>query len=205
MLGDIMESELFIEDLFMKLQDKMEFDEDVEALFKILKNLLKTKKQKSIDYWLILMKKYNLKELSSKIDFSPLTKEYLLELLKTENIDTILKLINSLPQINKKWLKENFINIFNENSGIYIYIENLIKEKEEEKEINVLKTIIKENEKNKLTFDTEIFLKKVILKHLKMNQINLPFLFQITDLALNEKDKLLLKSLLIDYIEYFVV
>ena len=47
MLGDIMESELFIEDLFMKLQDKMEFDEDVEALFKILKNLLKTKKQKS--------------------------------------------------------------------------------------------------------------------------------------------------------------
>lgn len=201
MLGDIMESELFIEDLFMKLQDKMEFDEDVEALFKILKNLLKTKKQKSIDYWLILMKKYNLKELSSKIDFSPLTKEYLLELLKTENIDTILKLINSLPQINKKWLKENFINIFNENSGIYIYIENLIKEKEEEKEINVLKAIIKENEKNKLTFDTEIFLKKVILKHLKMNQINLPFLFQITDLALNEKDKLLLKSLLIDYIE----
>ena len=196
-----MESELFIEDLFMKLQDKMEFDEDVEALFKILKNLLKTKKQKSIDYWLILMKKYNLKELSSKIDFSPLTKEYLLELLKTENIDTILKLINSLPQINKKWLKENFINIFNENSGIYIYIENLIKEKEEEKEINVLKAIIKENEKNKLTFDTEIFLKKVILKHLKMNQINLPFLFQITDLALNEKDKLLLKSLLIDYIE----
>lgn len=201
MLGDIMESELFIEDLFMKLQDKMEFDEDVEALFKILKNLLKTKKQKSIDYWLILMKKYNLKELSSEIDFSPLTKEYLLELLKTENIDTILKLINSLPQINKKWLKENFINIFNENSGIYIYIENLIKEKEEEKEINVLKAIIKENEKNKLTFDTEIFLKKVILKHLKMNQINLPFLFQITDLALNEKDKLLLKSLLIDYIE----
>ncbi len=196
-----MESELFIEDLFMKLQDKMEFDEDVEALFKILKNLLKTKKQKSIDYWLILMKKYNLKELSSEIDFSPLTKEYLLELLKTENIDTILKLINSLPQINKKWLKENFINIFNENSGIYIYIENLIKEKEEEKEINVLKAIIKENEKNKLTFDTEIFLKKVILKHLKMNQINLPFLFQITDLALNEKDKLLLKSLLIDYIE----
>ena len=147
------------------------------------------------------MKKYNLKELSSEIDFSPLTKEYLLELLKTENIDTILKLINSLPQINKKWLKENFINIFNENSGIYIYIENLIKEKEEEKEINVLKAIIKENEKNKLTFDTEIFLKKVILKHLKMNQINLPFLFQITDLALNEKDKLLLKSLLIDYIE----
>ena len=201
MLGDIMESELFIEDLFMKLQDKMEFDEDVEALFKILKNLLKTKKQKSIDYWLILMKKYNLKELSSEIDFSPLTKEYLLELLKTENIDTILKLINSLPQINKKWLKENFINIFNENSGIYIYIENLIKEKEEEKEINVLKAIVKENEKNKLTFDTEIFLKKVILKHLKMNQINLPFLFQITDLALNEKDKLLLKSLLIDYIE----
>ena len=201
MLGDIMESELFIEDLFMKLQDKMEFDEDVEALFKILRNLLKTKKQKSIDYWLILMKKYNLKELSSEIDFSPLTKEYLLELLKTENIDTILKLINSLPQINKKWLKENFINIFNENSGIYIYIENLIKEKEEEKEINVLKAIIKENEKNKLTFDTEIFLKKVILKHLKMNQINLPFLFQITDLALNEKDKLLLKSLLIDYIE----
>lgn len=201
MLGDIMESELFIEDLFMKLQDKMEFDEDVEALFKILKNLLKTKKQKSIDYWLILMKKYNLKELSSEIDFSPLTKEYLLELLKTENIDTILKLINSLPQINKKWLKENFINIFNENSGIYIYIENLIKEKEEEKEINVLKAIIKENEKNKLTFDTETFLKKVILKHLKMNQINLPFLFQITDLALNEKDKLLLKSLLIDYIE----
>lgn len=201
MLGDIMESELFIEDLFMKLQDKMEFDEDVEALFKILKNLLKTKKQKSIDYWLILMKKYNLKELSSKIDFSPLTKEYLLELLKTENIDTILKLINSLPQINKKWLKENFINIFNENSGIYIYIESLIREKEEEKEINVLKAIIKENEKNKLTFDTETFLKKVILKHLKMNQINLPFLFQITDLALNEKDKLLLKSLLIDYIE----
>ena len=201
MLGDIMESELFIEDLFMKLQDKMEFDEDVEALFKILKNLLKTKKQKSIDYWLILMKKYNLKELSSEIDFSPLTKEYLLELLKTENIDTILKLINSLPQINKKWLKENFINIFNENSGIYIYIESLIREKEEEKEISVLKAIIKENEKNKLTFDTEIFLKKVILKHLKMNQINLPFLFQITDLALNEKDKLLLKSLLIDYIE----
>lgn len=195
-----MDKEFYIENLYIKLKDEIKFDEDVKALFEILKKLLKINPEKSINDWLYIMKKYNLKDLESEIDFTPLITMYILELLKTKDLKTILNIIEKIPKENNIIIKRTFINIFNRHSGIYQYIQRLILKKEQKKEFATLKLIIKENEYNKISFDIEIFLKNVILLHLKYNQIDIKFLQKIAGIPKSEKDKALLQTLLIDYI-----
>ena len=76
-----------IEELFNNLKDKIEFDEDVVALFQILKKMLKINKEKSIECWYYIMNHYNLKEMRKEINFNPLTNLYLLEILNTHNLN----------------------------------------------------------------------------------------------------------------------
>lgn len=195
-----MDKEFYIENLYIKLKDEIKFDEDVKALFKILKQLLKINPEKSISDWLYIMNKYNLKELESEIDFTPLITMYILELLKIKDLKTILNIIEKIPKENNIIITKTFINIFNKQSGIYKYIQRLIIKKDQKREFTTLKLIIKENKKNKISFDIEIFLKNVILLHLKYNQIDISFLLKIANLPENEKDRALLQTLLIDYI-----
>ena len=68
--------------------------------------------------------------------------------------------------------------------------------KEQKKEFNSINLIIKENENNKIMFDIEIFLKNVILLHLKYKQIDIKFLLKVAIFPKKKKTKLLL----IDYI-----
>lgn len=199
-LGDIMDKELYIENLYIKLKDEIKFDEDVKALFEILKKLLKINPEKSINAWLYIMQKYNLKELEREIDFTPLITLYILELLKVKDLKTFLNIIEEIPKENKVIIKRDFINIFDEHSGIYQYLQCLIVKKEQKKEITTLKLVIKEKKGDRITFDIEIFLKNVIFLHLKLKQIDISFLLQIASLPPNEKDRVLLQALLIDYI-----
>ena len=195
-----MDKEFYIENLYIKLKDEIKFDEDVKALFEILKQLLKINAEKSINAWLYIMNKYNLKELESEIDFTPLITMYILELLKIKDLKTVLNIIKKIPKENSMIIKNTFINIFNKQSGIYQYIQRLIIKKDQKREYATLKLIIKANESNKISFDIEIFLKNVILLHLKYNQIDISFLLKIANLPKNEKDRALLQTLLIDYI-----
>ena len=195
-----MNKALYIEKLYSKLKDEVEFDEDVEALFTILKNMLKINPKKSMKYWVYLMEKYNLKELNHEIEFTPLTENYLLELLNYNDLEFILNLLQSLPNDNNIIIKKDFVNIFNKKSGIYQYIKKLIRKKEFTKEFEVLSFIINESKNDKWTFDTEVFLKNVIMIHLQFNKKDIHFLLKLTNLAKNDKDKALLQTLLIDYI-----
>lgn len=47
-----MDKALYIKKLFDCLKDSVEFDEDVKALFRLLKKLLKIDLQKGIDDWM---------------------------------------------------------------------------------------------------------------------------------------------------------
>ena len=85
-----------IEELFNNLKDKIEFDEDVVALFQILKKMLKINKEKSIECWYYIMNHYNLKEMRKEINFNPLTNLYLLEILNTHNLNFLFKLLGNI-------------------------------------------------------------------------------------------------------------
>lgn len=191
----------YIIDLFNDLKDKIEYDEDVAALFKILKNLLKIDKNLGIQKWIYIIEKYPLKEIKKEIDFTPLTQKFLIELLKYQNLEEILNLLTKLPLENKGIIENEFFNVFNKQSGIYNFFEKVIKNKETSKEIENIK-LIKNNAKNydPLIFDFTTFLKNIILIHIQTNNINIKVLLKISDFSNNKKDKALLKTLFIDYI-----
>ena len=47
-----MNKAIFIDKLYNNLKDKIEFDEDVEALFKILTSMLKINQETGVKAWL---------------------------------------------------------------------------------------------------------------------------------------------------------
>ena len=61
----------YLENIFTDLKDEIAFDEDVVALYKLLKVMLKDSVKESINNWLYLMQNYNLKTLHQEIDFTP--------------------------------------------------------------------------------------------------------------------------------------
>ena len=57
-----------IDNLYDDLKDNIEFDEDVEALFKILKKTLKDDQEKGIEGWIYIMKRYDFQQLQKDIN-----------------------------------------------------------------------------------------------------------------------------------------
>ena len=57
-----MDKALFIEQLYHDLIDDIAFDEDIKALSLILISLLKIDQNKSINNWVTIMKRYDLKK-----------------------------------------------------------------------------------------------------------------------------------------------
>ena len=55
-------------ELYNELKDKIEFDEDVEALFVIIKKILHENKEEGIYSWLYLFQNYQLKDLEYDIE-----------------------------------------------------------------------------------------------------------------------------------------
>ena len=187
-------------ELYNELKDKIEFDEDVEALFVIIKKILHENKEEGIYSWLYLFQNYQLKDLEYDIDFTLLTHNFVLEILKKESLSSFLLLLDKMPIENKNILIQTFFNIFHKEKGIYLYFKRLILEEKGKKEYQELKTMLELKKKDTLTFDTVYFLRNILKIHLKYQKVNLDLLLKITNLAHNPKDIALLKTVLIDYL-----
>lgn len=195
-----MDKASFIDGLYDELKDKIEFDEDVEALSKILIATLQIDRKLSQNRWLYIMQRYNLKTLKEEIDFYPLIENYLKKYLDYTNLKELLNLISLLP-INNKIIVDNiFMNTFNQNSYLYQYFKKNILAGKFEKELLEIKMIISSYNNNKYIFSETNFLKNIILIHINTNKINLEYLLKLTNIPQCPKAQSLLKSLLIDYI-----
>lgn len=198
-----MDKASFIEQLYRDLKDDIKLDEDIEALFIILKNMLKTNPKGSINNWIYIIQKYDLKKMNKEINFTPLIQNYILELLNVNSLEKIIQIIENLPFSNKQIIKNYFFNVFNPNSGINQYFKQIIIEKEESNTqiIHKIKYILKySNLLNKLIFEEGKFLRNIFEFYLKKEKIDIKFLLKIANLANEHKNQAILKTLLIDYI-----
>ncbi len=190
-----------IDNLYDDLKDNIEFDEDVEALFKILKKTLKDDQEKGIEEWIYIMKRYDFQQLQKDINVFPLTNDFLLELTKIKSLIDTVELINRLPLINQKIVRNHFFNVFCTASGINQYFsENSFKKQEREILCDIKYILDDKLIKDKMTFNKTIFLKKIIIAYLSTPSPNMNFLLEISDLPETKKERAILKSLLIDYI-----
>lgn len=201
MLGDYMNKAKYIDLLFSDIKDEVEFDIDVLSLFKILKAMLQIDVSKSVEAWLYLVNKYNVLELKKDIDFEPLLNLYLVELLNYRTFLEVREVISMICVDNQQIIWQFFLNSFNENSGIYKYIDKLILDENYEEELKVIKDLVKrKDEFDKAIFDVLTFLKNIVFKHIQRGKTNINFLMQLANMAISRKDRAILKTLLIDYI-----
>lgn len=201
MLGDYMNKAKYIDLLFSDIKDEVEFDIDVLSLFKILKAMLQIDVSKSVEAWLYLVNKYNVLELKKDIDFEPLLNLYLVELLNYRTFLEVKGVISMVCVDNQQIIWQFFLNSFNENSGIYKYIDKLILNENYEEELEVIKDLVKrKDEFDKAIFDVLTFLKNIVFKHIQRGKTNINFLMQLANMAISRKDRAILKTLLIDYI-----
>ena len=201
MLGDYMNKAKYIDLLFSDIKDEVEFDIDVLSLFKILKAMLQIDVSKSVEAWLYLVNKYNVLELKKDIDFEPLLNLYLVELLNYRTFLEVREVISMVCLDNQQIIWQFFLNSFNENSGIYKYIDKLILDENYEEELKVIKDLVKrKDEFDKAIFDVLTFLKNIVFKHIQRGKTNINFLMQLANMAISRKDRDILKTLLIDYI-----
>lgn len=201
MLGDYMNKAKYIDLLFSDIKDEVEFDIDVLSLFKILKAMLQIDVSKSVEAWLYLVNKYNVLELKKDIDFEPLLNLYLVELLNYRTFLEVREVISMVCVDNQQIIWQFFLNSFNENSGIYKYIDKLILDENYEEELKVIKDLVKrKDEFDKAIFDVLTFLKNIVFKHIQRGKTNINFLMQLANMAISRKDRAILKTLLIDYI-----
>lgn len=201
MLGDYMNKAKYIDLLFSDIKDEVEFDIDVLSLFKILKAMLQIDVSKSVEAWLYLVNKYNVLELKKDIDFEPLLNLYLVELLNYRTFLEVREVISMICVDNQQIIWQFFLNSFNENSGIYKYIDKLILDENCEEELKVIKDLVKrKDEFDKAIFDVLTFLKNIVFKHIQRGKTNINFLMQLANMAISRKDRAILKTLLIDYI-----
>lgn len=201
MLGDYMNKAKYIDLLFSDIKDEVEFDIDVLSLFKILKAMLQIDVSKSVEAWLYLVNKYNVLELKKDIDFEPLLNLYLVELLNYRTFLEVKGVISMVCVDNQQIIWQFFLNSFNENSGIYKYIDKLILNENYEEELEVIKDLVKrKDEFDKAIFDVLTFLKNIVFKHIQRGKTNINFLMQLANMAISRKDRSILKTLLIDYI-----
>ncbi len=191
----------YIDLLFSDIKDEVEFDIDVLSLFKILKAMLQIDVSKSVEAWLYLVNKYNVLELKKDIDFEPLLNLYLVELLNYRTFLEVREVISMICVDNQQIIWQFFLNSFNENSGIYKYIDKLILDENCEEELKVIKDLVKrKDEFDKAIFDVLTFLKNIVFKHIQRGKTNINFLMQLANMAISRKDRAILKTLLIDYI-----
>lgn len=191
----------YLEDIFTDLKDEIAFDEDVVALYKLLKVMLKYNVKASMNNWLYLMQNYNLEILRQEVDFTPLSENFIIELLKYQDLEKTFLALNKIPKHNLNIIIQEFINTFNEHSGIYQYFYRLIREHKNELEWIEINFVVKNAfEFNSLIFDLTSFLQQVIKMHIKLHNINLSLFKKITYIPKNKKEQALLKILFIDYI-----
>ena len=191
----------YLENIFADLKDEIAFDEDVVALYKLLKVMLKYDVKQSVNNWLYLMKNYNLKTLRQEIDFTPLTKEFIIELLRYQDLTQLFLNFKRIPNDNLNHILKEFMNVFNKESGIYQYFYGLIKEHKNELELSEIYFVVKVSSKfDILVFDLTSFLKEIIKIHISLHDINKTLFEQLVCIPKSQKEQALLRTIFIDYI-----
>ena len=188
----------YIEEIYNDLKDNIEFDEDVRALFRVLKVFLERNIEEGLAKGFYLFKHYDLKLLAGDIDLNPLTVDFMLELLKYYQVKDLFLKLSELPQDNKKYIMSVFFNGFRDH-GCYEYLKRIVMEENYRLELRELMVILS-FDLDRAIFDETYFLKKIILMHIENDKTDLPILFNIIELAKSKKAKAILKSLIIDYI-----
>ncbi len=186
--------------IYNTLKDNLEFDTDILTILKILNKLLEIDTSKAITCWLELLNKYPVKELLSDTDFLPLIKDFSYNLIKTIKLDNYLKIRESLNKDNQFLIDNYVLNIYT-TSTLNVLLDELITTSK----ITEEKAIIDILNKNSSTlpkefFDFSEFLKTIVMKHIKLNQINKELFEDMLKLAKNNKDKAILEAWLIDYL-----
>ena len=194
-----MDKRLSLKKLYDNLKDNLEFDSDVIAINKVLCALFKIDKETAIKSWKYIFQKYNLNTLKEDIDFTPIIKDFPAILFQELTLTDFLNILAKIP--SKKEILLNIFNTFDNNSALNLKLTKLIIAKNETEEKQFILEIVKYKDKlPKLVFDLNTFLQTAILKHLEIPNFNLKLLQEYTQLPDNNKDKTLLKILLIDYL-----
>lgn len=194
-----MDKGVFLNELFENIKDKIEFDSDVFAIYRILIGFLKIDIDTAIKKWQYILKKYDIPSLKKDIDFTPLLNTFPTNLFQIIPLERFYQILENMPYNNL--IYENIFNAFDNASALYTEINKLIANNEEEKEKETIRIIIQKLENYpKTSFDISTFLKNIILTHLNQKRKNIALLLEYTDIPKDIKEKSVLKTLLIDYL-----
>ncbi|MCM1053008.1 MAG: hypothetical protein NC483_03445 [Ruminococcus sp.] len=189
----------FLIELFDNIKDDIDCDSDIEAIYKILISIFKENKENAISSWQYILSNYDITRLKQDIDFTPILKDFPSEILYTLTLQEFYKILDNTKY--KNLIYENLFNVFDKESAIYILIYNLIANKKMKKERETIQIVIENIDKySSLTFDLSTFLKNIILFHLKQSEKNIDLLWEYTNIPSSNKEKSILKTLLIDYL-----
>lgn len=198
-LGGTMDKVAFLNELYNNIKDKIEFDSDILAIYRILIALLKVDIADAIKKWQYILSKYDINELQKDLDFAPLTSTFPTNLFQIVSLEEFYQILEETP--HNQIIYGNIFNVFDNSSAIYIKINKLIINNEEEKEKEIIKTILQNIDYYpKTSFDTSAFLKNIILFHIAQPHKNIDLLLGLANLSKDIKEKSVLKTLLIDYL-----
>ena len=188
-------------DLFDDIKDNIEYDSDITAIYELIIRLLDYDEDLALKLWLYLVNKYDIIKLRKDIDFTLLLEEFPFTFLKRRGLKTFCDACFLIEKEKALYLKRIFFNVFNDESLILKLVQSYIKEEKSKKEKELIELIYKNSgEIPREVFDFATFIKKVIYFHLQYEKINVNFLLVFIDKVKNNKDKAVLKTLLIDYL-----
>lgn len=184
--------------MFNSLKDKIEFDSDVEAIYRILCKTLYIDLNKTIDCWLYILKHYNINELKKDLDFTLLLNEFPIKLIKIIGLKEFFKLTNKIDKKVVFLIDNELFRSSSYNEGIYLIINDYIINNEVLKEKEFIQDIW--NYHNINIFDYAEFIKNIILKHLEYHKIDLNYFKELIKSVKNRKEQIKLQALIIDYL-----
>ena len=191
----------YVQKLYDDLKDNLEFDEDIRALFTTLVYMLKEDLNRAVDSWVYVLKKYSLKEIKRDMDITPLTSEFIGELLKNKDLDYVFGLLSMFSLDNQDVVWQDFFNTISIDSKLFQYFKTLIEKENFEKVTQEIKLIIKKSSVfSKLYYHPLFLLKNIILIHMELGKMDMPTLLSIASIPKSRKEQAILKTLFIDYI-----
>lgn len=191
----------YVQKLYDDLKDNLEFDEDIRSLFTTLVYMLKEDSNRAVDSWIYVLKKYSLKEIKRDIDVTPLTSEFIGDLLKDKDLDYVFGLLSMFSLDNQDVVWQDFFNTISVDSKLFQYFRILIEKENFGKETQEIKLIIKKSRGfSKLYYHNMPLLKNIILIHMELGKMDMPTLLSIANIPKSRKEQAILKTLFIDYI-----
>lgn len=187
--------------LINDIKNAIEYDSDVTALKSLLLKLLDLSIASSFSNWKYIILKYDLRSLEA--DFSPITKDYPIELIKKIGINNFFTYMKKLPILKSQIIYEQLFNIYNKRSFIYQSLDYYIKNNNINSEKDFIQSILTNSSHlPKLIFDKNYFIRLIIISHIDSKNIPKEFLKELINEVHNKKEQAVLKTLLLDYLVF---